>query len=150
MDFFNFFIESVSTFQWVFEKASTNFLNFIIIDPLKTLYFEGPTILGIGFWEKLPKKDICSRLTGVSATFWDKLDSSQECTELVERKFDTFIVGSFTIAYIWFTYKLVSYLLFRLFVIKPVTNEIKDEFKKIVYETLKHHEQSRMNKLENR
>jgi hypothetical protein len=150
VNFFNFVKQSVSTVQLVWVKASTGFLNFIVIDPLKILYFEGPTILGVGFWEKLPKKDICSRLTGVSATFWDKLDSFQECTELVERKFDTFIVGAFTVAYIWFTYKLVSYLLFRLFVIKPVTNEIKDEFKKIVYETLKHHEQSRINKLENR
>jgi hypothetical protein len=135
MDFLH---KSLLSFQLACVKVSTNLINFVLIDPLKTLYFEGPTILGVGFWEKLPKKDICSRLTGVSATFWDKLESFQECTELVERKFDTFIVGAFTVAYIWFTYKLISYLLFRLLVIKPVTNEIKDELKKIVYETLKY------------
>lgn len=128
----DFIFQTLKNIQFISNKIT----NFLIVTPLKTLYFDGPTILGIGFWEKLPAKDICSRLTGVSATFWDKYDSLKECKDLVDRKFDTFIVGTFTISYIWFTYKLISYLLFRLFVIRPITNELKEEFRKFIHQTV--------------
>mgnify|MGYP000738782864 CR=1 FL=1 len=104
----------------------------LVIKPLRNLYFEGPTILGIGFWEKLPHKDICSRLTGVSATFWDKNEASRECKELLTR-----IVGLFTLAYVWGTYKILSFLLFRLLVLRPITLEIKEELKKVLLATCK-------------
>ena len=117
-------------------------LDMAILRPLKTLYFDGPTILGIGFWEKLPQRDICSRLTGVSATFWDKSDAAHECSALVSRKFETFIVGAFTLSYVWVVYKFVSYILFRFFVIQPITKEIKDEIKKVL-ESTSFHDQGR-------
>lgn len=106
-------------------------IDLVILRPLRNLYFDGPTILGVGFWEKLPQKDICSRLTGVSATFWDKADASKECKDLVSRKFDTFIVGAFTVGYIWVVYKVFSYILFRVFVLRPITNEIKEEMRRV-------------------
>ena len=110
---------------------ATAFVDYTLLQPLKQLYFDGPTVMGVGFWEKLPQKDICSRLTGVSATFWDKTDASKECKDLVSRKFETFIVGAFTLAYVWVIYKVFSYVLFRVFVLRPITNEIKDEMRKV-------------------
>jgi hypothetical protein len=106
--------------------------DFLVLNPLKNLYFDGPTILGVGFWEKLPQKDICSRITGVSATFWDKSDASIECEDLLLRKFDTFLVGLSTFAYVWIMYKLLSLLLFKMFIVTPVTNEIRQELLKLV------------------
>lgn len=113
------------------KSVARAFVDYTLLQPLKQLYFDGPTIMGVGFWEKLPQKDICSRLTGVSATFWDKTDASKECKDLVSRKFETFIVGAFTLAYVWVIYKVFSYVLFRVFVLRPITNEIKDEMRKV-------------------
>ena len=113
------------------KSVATAFVDYTLLQPLKQLYFDGPTVMGVGFWEKLPQKDICSRLTGVSATFWDKTDASKECKDLVSRKFETFIVGAFTLAYVWVIYKVFSYVLFRVFVLRPITNEIKDEMRKV-------------------
>jgi len=113
------------------KSVATAIVDYTLLQPLKQLYFDGPTVMGVGFWEKLPQKDICSRLTGVSATFWDKTDASKECKDLVSRKFETFIVGAFTLAYVWVIYKVFSYVLFRMFVLRPITNEIKDEMRKV-------------------
>jgi len=113
------------------KSVATAIVDYTLLQPLKQLYFDGPTVMGVGFWEKLPQKDICSRLTGVSATFWDKTDASKECKDLVSRKFETFIVGAFTLAYVWVIYKVFSYVLFRVFVLRPITNEIKDEMRKV-------------------
>jgi hypothetical protein len=109
-----------------------NVYDFLVVNPLKNLYFDGPTILGVGFWEKLPQKDICSRLTGVSATFWDKNDASIECEDLLIRKFDTFLVGLSTFSYMWIMYKIISFTIFKVFVITPIANELKQELKKLV------------------
>jgi hypothetical protein len=122
------FIFSASTHL---KNIYNTILDLAILGPLRNLYFDGPTVLGVGFWEKLPQKDICSRLTGVSATFWDKADASEECKDLLSRKFDTFIVGAFTLGYIWVIYKVFSYVLFRVFVLRPITNEIKEEMRKV-------------------
>jgi len=122
------FIFSASTHL---KNIYNTILDLAILRPLRNLYFDGPTVLGVGFWEKLPQKDICSRLTGVSATFWDKADASEECKDLLSRKFDTFIVGAFTLGYIWVIYKVFSYVLFRVFVLRPITNEIKEEMRKV-------------------
>ena len=122
------FIFSASTHL---KNICNTLLDLAILRPLRNLYFDGPTVLGVGFWEKLPQKDICSRLTGVSATFWDKADASEECKDLLSRKFDTFIVGAFTLGYIWVIYKVFSYVLFRVFVLRPITNEIKEEMRRV-------------------
>ena len=100
-------------------------VDFAVVRPLRYMYFDGPTVLGVGFWEKLPEKDICSRLTGVSATFWTQ--NEDECNNLVSRKFDTFIVGAFSFAYIWLAYTVISNLMFRFLVLRPIANEIKSE-----------------------
>ena len=108
-------------------------LDGILLTPLKHLYFDGPTVMGIGFWEKLPSKDICSHITGVSATFWEHGDAFDECHTLVSRKFDTFVVGVCAVLYVWSLYRAISYILFHVFVLRPITNEIKSEITKTLH-----------------
>lgn len=84
--------------------------------PLKNLYLYGPSFAGYGFWEGLPKAEICSRLTMVEARHWYTQTPLHEpfassavvhvCDDLIERK----IQSLFTLC----TFLLFLYTLLRL------------------------------------
>lgn len=82
--------------------------------------------MGWGGWEGIPPEDICSQLTLVPAAVW-RADAAhrQDCTDLLDRKFNTFLVAAGALAYATLLYKLVSYLWFRYFVLRPVIAELK-------------------------
>ena len=126
------FLETLHSIKTVALEGMQIVLRSVILNPLENLYFGGPTVLGVGFWEQLPKKDICSRLTGVSATFWQGPSAITECEELIDRKYQTFLTGCFTATYIWLLYRIISYTLYRIFVLKPLAVELKEELKLIM------------------
>jgi len=98
----------------------------LIVRPLRTLYFHGPRFMGWGGWEGLPLEDICAQMTLVSASVWRyQLD---HCEELVERKFQTFLVTVGAFAYGYVLVKLVSYIWFRYFVLAPLLAEFRKHF----------------------
>jgi hypothetical protein len=93
------------------------------VSPLRILYFRGPRIWGWGGWEGISFEDICAQLTLVPASVWK--DQITNCTELLERKFSTFLVSVFGAAYFFTLYKVISYIYFRYFVLAPLITELK-------------------------
>lgn len=74
--------------------------------PITHLYFHGPWLYGYGFWEGLPRKEICSRLSRVDSHFWDDVPTA--CDTLIERKIAAIM------AVFWFAlYFHITFMLFR-------------------------------------
>jgi hypothetical protein len=65
------------------------------MNPLRLLYFYGPSLSGWGFWEGTGASDACSAITTVPASFWADGDANtQACDAVLERKFAAFVIGS--------------------------------------------------------
>jgi hypothetical protein len=97
--------------------------DFVFIHPIRSLYFLGPSVGGIGGWGGLNHADICAHLTQVPASHWTVFSSG--CEELLQRKFTSILVVSYCSIYLWLVYKFLSYLCFRYFVFGPFVQEIK-------------------------
>lgn len=78
-------------------------LYYVIQLPISVLYYRGPTLSGYGFYEGLPKHDICSRITGVPGKHW--LETPIECADIIARKLDSIYVlvyfGIYMIILLW-------------------------------------------------
>lgn len=73
--------------------------------PLKTLYRKGPRILYL--WEGLGKENICYELTKIDALFWSSSeDSMSACDELINRKFEAFVVSVYGFLFVYLAYTL--------------------------------------------
>lgn len=107
-------------------KLILNLPHFFIIQPLKTLYFGGPRLWGWGGWEGISNEEICAQLTQVPAKVWE---NSINCSQLIERKFQTFLISIGSLTYFLFIYKFLNYLYLRYFVLGPLLKEFKN-FKK--------------------
>jgi hypothetical protein len=94
-----------------------------VIYPLKLFYFQGPQFMGYGGWEGISFEDICSRLTSIPAKHW--AEHLLQCNDLIERQFHSYIVALFVGFYVVFVYKLVSFIWFHYFIVKPLLKEIK-------------------------
>ena len=95
----------------------------LFIHPIRSLYFLGPSIGGLGGWGGLNHEDICARLTQIPASHWSVFSTG--CEELLQRKFTSILVVSYCAIYLWIAYKLLSCLFFRYFVFEPFVKEIK-------------------------
>lgn len=101
----------------------TSYISSLIIYPLKLLYYDGPLIMGFGGWQGIPKEDICSQLTKVPSTMW--LGQIHNCTDLIERHFNSYLIAFFATIYFLFIYKIIAHLWFKYFILKPILQEIK-------------------------
>ena len=75
----------------VFNKDMMEYL----LPPLRTLfrplYELGPTYLGMNEGKDPP--DVCSHLSTIGADFWSKsLDNTRECENLINRRFDSYVI----------------------------------------------------------
>ena len=71
--------------------------------PLKSLYRKGPKMLYL--WEGLSEENICYELTNIDALFWSTSeDSMLACEELIQRKFEAFVISVYTILVLYFMY----------------------------------------------
>ena len=59
--------------------------NVLILNPLRKLYFHGPTLNGWGFWGSKTRAQICYALTPTSELFWET--HRAECDLLIEQHF---------------------------------------------------------------
>lgn len=84
-----------------------NFLLYLIFAPLHQLYFNGPSIGGIGFWSGAASEDICSSISNVPAGFWS--GNMNECEALLHKRFIAFVI-----AFIWVTCGIVILKAFNL------------------------------------
>ena len=82
-------------------------LFFIFEAPLLTLYLQGPSLFGYGFWEGKPFNEICAHLTGINASYWSESRNDGECIALIERKFNAFLVFGYFCMYIAFILALL-------------------------------------------
>lgn len=71
-------------------------------------------------------EDICAQITLVPASVWK--EQIANCGALLERKFSTFTVTVFGLAYFFAVYKVISYVYFRYFVLAPIIKELKSCF----------------------
>lgn len=100
--------------------------NLLVVYPLRLLYFQGPTLFGVGGWGGLPVEDICAQFTQVSAELWKA--QREHCMALIDRKFKAMVVAFGCGVYFMALYKIMSYLWFRYFVLRPFLVELKSAF----------------------
>lgn len=67
--------------------------------PLRVLYFHGPRLGGYGFQEGVSLEHACEKVTSVRSDFWGGSEGAfSECADILERKFNAFVVGSCALA----------------------------------------------------
>lgn len=67
--------------------------------PLRLLYFHGPSISAIGFWNGMSPEQICHVLTNskLPHDFWYR--SEEDCYAMVERQYWSFLVSVLCVVY---------------------------------------------------
>lgn len=101
-------------------------VNYFFIQPLQTLYFHGPRILGC--WSGLSREQICSELTSnkIQNGFW--LQNSIECDILINNHFESGMKSIFTIIYLVFIfrilYTIILYIEHKMFFQQPTNKFI--------------------------
>ena len=90
--------------------------------PVRMLYFHGPKQLGM--WQGEGLADICARLTGVESMFW--VQHPMDCEDLVNKKFNAFMVTIQSLLYILLLYKTISYFFWRYTFVLPLTRLLTD------------------------
>lgn len=84
----------------------------IIEYPLREIYFKGPNLKGLGFWEGKENTVICSELTSVSEQVW--LENQFACDEIVDKNYESFKVLVYC-GLLLFSYFQIFLLLPKLF-----------------------------------
>jgi len=95
--------------------------NRLLLWPLATLYFNGPSFYQWGFWGGAEAADICAQLTSASADFWQR--NPDACTEIIYKRLQAFVIGVQALLYMWMIYKMGSFLV-RLFYWKCLARHI--------------------------
>lgn len=101
-------------------KQGLAHVHHLLIDaPLRQLYFRGPLLAGFGFWAGAAKEDMCAMLSpGTSAFFWGH--NSAQCEALLQQRFDAFSIAIKFVLYLLAMYRLLHWVCFQLFVMRPV------------------------------
>lgn len=71
---------------------------YAVIAPLRRLYFDGPSLNGLGFYAGRLHTDICAELTKIDAFFWHQ--HPEECANLLDTNFNAFVVGTESVMYV--------------------------------------------------
>jgi len=102
--------------NWVYSAGRV-----FVHNPLRTLYFNGPTALG--FWGGALPQDVCFLLTGTPSTFWT--EHMDECMRLCEQKFDAFAVVITFGMYVALVLKCVEAVTMHLCFTRPILCELR-------------------------
>jgi hypothetical protein len=95
-----------------------------IIGPFRRLYFLGPEFNGFGFWQGRPSHEICCIITGVSGDLWMK--NTEECEDLLNRKFTSFVVLFEAAIYLYLVYKAANIFITRFLFVNPLLSKIDE------------------------
>jgi hypothetical protein len=91
----------------VFGDVFSSVYIFFLVNPLRTVYMQGP--LSVGFWGGMGLSQICDVLSPLSpAMFWQQ--HIAECAELVDRRFQAFKVSVETVLYFIFLYQVCRFI----------------------------------------
>jgi len=108
------------------EKFISGVWGACVTQPLACLYWKGPSIYGFGFWESRDPAEICSALTNVDAKFWLASDQSWHmCEQLLSKKYDAFVVGTFGSAFVLLGSFIVVTFVCRCLIVRPVVDAIQ-------------------------
>lgn len=88
--------------------------------PLRALFRKGPSWLG--GWQGRDQADMCAEMTNSPATFW--IAHELECTDLVEKKFQSYQIVVQTLAYAYLVFTMAGLIvracIFKWAVVNPV------------------------------
>lgn len=94
--------------------------------PLRVLYFHGPRLWGYGFQEGVEREQSCEQFTSVKSGFWaGSSDAQGECIEMLERKFNGFVVGLCALVVAGACYQYIQFLAARR-VLSPAVARLDD------------------------
>lgn len=95
----------------------------LFVNPIRNLYFRGPWVNGWGFWSGKTIDEICTYINpSTNQLHW--LKNNMECLEIVEKRFDSFmVIVNFTL-YLFAIYKIIEVIWFRFFVMGPLAREV--------------------------
>lgn len=92
--------------------------------PLKILFFRGPRLWGYGFGEGSTHEDMCQAYTNVRSEFWTSSFATQtECFEILEKKFNGFVVGTVALTAFAVCFQTVYLTINKYFLLRPL-NEV--------------------------
>ena len=83
--------------------------DWLLVKPLRKLYFGGPTVYGYGFWGGREPDEICAELTNVPARHWN--EHPAECEELLDKQLRAFLIALETLAYLGLLYKVSAFII---------------------------------------
>jgi hypothetical protein len=96
--------------------------NLLFVNPLVTLYLEGPSFNGYGFWGNQEPADVCSAMTNVPAKFW--LQNPNECMRTISKRSHSFVVMVRFGLYCLTLFMLVLSIFVRVCIVRPVTRGV--------------------------
>lgn len=85
--------------------------------PLSILYFHGPQVFGIGFWQGMSLEQICAHLTNERApsSFWSKTPLNRSvCQQMVENQFHSFLILVLSVLYFLSIFKVMQRILNKI------------------------------------
>lgn len=84
---------------------------YLLTLPLRVLYFHGPRLGGYGFQEGVAFGSACEKVTSVRSEFWSGSGGAvEECLEILERKFNAFVVGGCAVFAVAVLYQYIHVL----------------------------------------
>ena len=86
------------------KKTLGDCMEWLVLNPLRTLFRLGPT--WIGGWGGADLPDICAQLTTSPARFWEM--HTDECERIVALKIDSHLVLFTTALYFWVLFSILS------------------------------------------
>ncbi len=113
-------------------KSSLGFVYRLVVFPVRVLFFHGPKLWGYGFGGGSSPEDMCQSFTDVRSEFWRSSDTTQkECFEILERRFDAFVVGAFALTTIAVCIQTMYLSVSRYFILRPL-NEVNRNLQEIL------------------
>lgn len=82
--------------------------SWLILAPLRKLFLFGPNLGHVGFWNGVSQSEICQSITSYSETFWTT--HADECSQLVESRFQAFRSTTEVCLYFFCMWKLAGVL----------------------------------------
>jgi len=102
------------------EAFITYIYDCVVVNHLRKLYFFGPSIYNVGFWNGRHQTEICQQISGYNQIFWSQ--HWFECYELTEERFVAFKTTIEVVLYFTMLFHGVLALLRQCSTKKCVTN----------------------------
>ena len=118
--------------KWDFLRGLRLNVYNLAVFPLRVLFFHGPRLWGYGFGGGSSAENMCQSVTNVRSEFWSSSDTTQtECFEILEKKFDAFVVGAVALSTAALTIQFLYLIVNRHFFLEPL-NEVNRNLEKIL------------------